>query len=398
MAIRNRLIFWLILVGLLFAGMVYAFWPRSIPVDIAPVEIGKMSVQIEEEGETRVKDIFIVSVPIAGDIDRIDLEAGDQVVSGQTVLAHIKPVSSPSLDPRTEAQRRASVDAARSAVRLAESEIESLAADFNFLAAERDRLKQLYDKGYASKAAFEKADAAVDTAIAALHAAEARLGVRRSELQMARASLMQTFGRVDHGDHIDLKSPIDGVVLLVNRESEGPIVQGTSIMEIGNVDEIEIISDLLSEDAVQVNIGDHVEISGWGGDPISARVKRIEPFAFTKISALGIEEQRVNVIIDLDSTDDADRLGHGYRVDVGITIWSAEDVISIPMTALFRHDNEWTVYVIEMGRAKLRQIEIGHLNARRAEVLSGIQPGSFVIEHPSNRIRDGVKIVDRKAR
>jgi len=192
-----------------------------------------------------------------------------------------------------------------------------------------------------------------------------------------------------------LKAVIDGVVLKVSRESEGPIQPGTPIMEIGNPDDIEIVVDLLSEDAVRVALGDPVIISGWGGDNLTGRVSLIEPFAFTKVSALGIEEQRINVIVSLDEPEKATALGHGYRVDVAVVTWQQEDVLSVPMTTLFRQGKDWMVFVNKNNRASLQNIEIGEINGRYAQVLDGVVEGDQVIEHPSGRIEHKRRIVNR---
>jgi len=395
MAIRNRMIFWMVLGLMLIAALAFAFWPRAVEADMARVENGPLSVTIDEEGETRVKDVFVVSAPVSGELERVILEPGDRVVTGQTRLTAIRPASSPVLDQRTEAQLRASVQAARSAVSMTESDIERLTVEYGYAVEERDRLRPLYERDYISKAAFDKAVATADASAAALHSAESGLRMRRSELQMARSALMPRMGQSSDADMVELKSVIDGVVLQVTRESEGLIVQGTPILSIGDPDDIEVVVDLLSEDAVVISPGDPAIISGWGGEALSGRVRLIEPFAFTKVSALGIEEQRVNVIIDLETPEAAERLGHGYRVDVAIVTWQAEGILSVPMTALFKQGNDWTVFAVRDGRAVLQRVEIGHLDGRRAEVLDGLQAGDQVIEHPSDRISDAVRVKDR---
>lgn len=396
MAIRNRLIFWMCLGALLIAALSFAFWPRAILVDVAEVSSGPMAVSIDEEGETRVKDVFTVSAPVTGEMERVTLEPGDRVIEGETKLTIIRPSSSAVLDQRTEAQLQAGVQMARSAIGLAESDIERVTADYNFASNEQERLRVLYARDYVSKAAYEKAEALTNSAAAALHAAEAALRMRRSELQMARSALMPRMHKTSDDEHIDLKAVINGVVLQIMRESAGPIQQGTPIMEIGNARDIEIVVDLLSEDAVAVAPGDPVIITGWGGEPVSGKVRLIEPFAFTKVSALGIEEQRVNVIIDFENVSAAAGLGHGFRVDIAVVTWQAEDVLSVPMTALFKVGTEWSVYTIHQGRAKLQALEVGHMNGRRAEIISGLTESDRVIEHPSDRIENKARVTDRR--
>ncbi|NNC36607.1 MAG: HlyD family efflux transporter periplasmic adaptor subunit [Acidimicrobiales bacterium] len=397
MAIKNRIIFWAILATLLVLALAYAFWPRPIPADLATVTRGALSVSIDEEGETRVKDMFVVSAPASGTLDRITLEPGDHVLSGQTLLASIKPSTSPILDSRTEAQLNAAVRSARAAVSVAEADLERLISAYKFAKSEGDRAKPLYEQDLISRAAYERTISAVDTANAAVHSAEAALRMRRSELQMARSALLPSVSNASDCECVEVRSVIDGVILKVVRESEGPVVQGAPLLEIGDPAETEIVVDLLSEDAVAVSVGDPVIISGWGGDPLEGIVRIIEPYAFTKISALGIEEQRVNVIIDLDNSDeDAKRLGHGYRVDIAIVVWQGEDVLSLPMTTLFKQGTDWSAYKLQNGRAELNTLELGRMNGRRAQILSGLKEGDKVIEHPSNRIADGIRVVDRR--
>lgn len=393
MANRNRIVLWIILSLVLVVALAFAFWPRAILVDIAIVSRGEMSVTIDEEGETRVKDVFIVSAPISGDLQRITFEAGDRVVSGETKLAAIDPTSAPILDQRREAQLQAAVQTARSAIGVAEADIERLRTDFNYAVSERDRLRPLLERDFISRSAFDKAEAVVNAAAAAQHSAESALGMRRSELQMARSALMPRVHKTSGTEHIDLKAGIDGVVLHIHRESEGPITQGAPIMEIGNPKDIEIVVDFLSEDAVIISPGDPVIISGWGGKDLMGRVRLIEPFAFTKISALGIEEQRVNVIIDFDET--ADSLGHGYRVDIAVVTWTEDDVSQVPMTALFKEGSDWKTYLVRNGKAELMTVEIGELNGRYAQILNGLSEGDRVIEHPSGRIENGRRAMDR---
>ena len=396
MVVRNRIILWGLIGLALMAALILAFRPQPVPVDLAQVSYGPMQVTIDEEGETRVKDMFVVSAPVSGDMERVILEPGDRVVTGKTILAKINPTSSAFLDQRTEAQLQASVQAAQSAIDIAESDIERLRADHVLAIKERDRMRPLLEKDYVSRSVFDRAEAAVNTAAAALHAAEAALGMRRSELQIARSALMPRIHKTSGSEHIDLTATIDGVVLHVSRESAGPITQGAPIMELGDPTEIEIVVDLLSEDAVQVAPGDAVIVSGWGGGDLSGRVRVVEPFAFTKVSALGIEEQRVNVIIDFDAPAAAAALGHGYRVDIAVVTWQEDEVLSVPMTALFRQGDQWQVYVNQNGRAVLTDLNIGEMNGRRAQVLDGVEAGDQVVEHPSGRIENGSRILNRR--
>jgi HlyD family secretion protein len=283
MAIKNRIIFWSVLAALLVAALTYAFWPRAIPADLAQVTRGPLSVTIDEEGETRVKDMFVVSAPVSGDLERIVLEPGDHVIENETIIASINPTVPPVLDQRVEAQLRAAVASARAAISVAESDLERLMANYRLAKTESERGQYLFDEDVISQAAFDRLTATTDTTNAAVHSAEAALRMRRSDLQMARSALMPSVSTSGKDNHVELVSIVDGLVLKIVRESAGPVVQGAPLVEIGDPLETEIVVDLLSEDAVAVSSGDQVNISGWGGDPLQGKVRIVEPYAFTQI-------------------------------------------------------------------------------------------------------------------
>lgn len=399
MAARKRWRFWTGVIALLAAAFAYAFWPRPVEVDLSTVTRGDISVSVKEEGETRVRELYVAAAPISGAMERVVLQPGDAVVAGETKLTAIRPATSPLIDTRTRAQLQAAVEAARAAVAVAEAEVARTDTDHGLAQAELERAKPLLARELISRQRYDALAAAEQGLADALRAARAALKVRRSELMMAQAALEPSAPGSGEGCQcIDVLSPVDGVVLRVLRESEGPVLQGTAILEIGDPHEIEIVVDLLSEDAVAVNPGDAAEITGWGGPELEARVRRIEPFAFTKLSALGIDEQRVNVVLDLVAGQAAaERLGHGYRVDVAVITSRAEGVIVVPMTALFREGSDWAVFAVERGRARLKRIETGRMNTSQAEVLSGLSENETVIEHPSDRVRDGVSVASRRA-
>ena len=404
MAIKNRVIFWSVLVALLVAALTFSFWPRAVPVDMVAVTQGPMSVTIDEEGETRLKDIFTVHAPVSGKLDRIILEPGDRVISGQTQLAVIRPSMAPTLDQRTQAQLLAAIQSAQSAIAMSEFDISRLTAVYNLAQKIYDRQAALYARNYASRAAFEQAETEQAQALSALQSAQSALKMRRADLQMARSALMprQKIKQDKPNNQpsnltsetLFLTAVIDGVVLHIDRESEGPVASGAALMEIGNSDDIEIVVDLLSEDAVRVSQGDSVVISGWGGEPLAGHVRLIEPFAFTKFSALGIEEQRVNVIINFDDPIPP-QLGHGYRVDIAVVIWTEKDVLRVPLTALFKQGNAWQAYGVRGARAELKTLEIGEMNGQFAQVIEGLARDDRVIEHPSGRIESGRRVTNR---
>ncbi|MEO1725331.1 MAG: HlyD family efflux transporter periplasmic adaptor subunit [Pseudomonadota bacterium] len=298
MALRNRLIFWAAIGLALLLLAWWAFSPRAIDVDIVTAERGAMSVSVREEGETRIHDVFEISAPVGGTLERISMEAGDCVYEGLTVVAVIKPAPAPMLDSRTEEQLRAAVEASVAAVSADEAELDRVRAELTRAEADARRYRELVPSGAAPRQTLDRAEAEEATLRASERAAEAGLAMRRQELAAARAALRPS-GTSGDGDLVDVIAPIDGVLLRRLRQSEGPVLQGAPLIEVGDPDEIEIIADLLSEDAVRISVGDDVLISDWGGPDLEGRVRRVEPFAFTKVSALGIEEQRVNVVIDL---------------------------------------------------------------------------------------------------
>lgn len=395
MAMNNRLLFWGVIGLVLFMLAVWAFTPRAVEVDVVEVRRGPMTVAVREEGETRIHDVFVISAPVSGTLERIALEAGDCVYEGQTLVAVIRPAPAPILDSRAEEQLRAGVDAARSAITASSAELDRVRAELRRAEADAQRYRELAPEGAVSRQTLERAEAEAATLQAAERAAEAALAMRRQELAAAQAALRPS-GDMGDGDLVDVVAPIDGVLLQRLRQSEGPVAQGAPLIEVGDPDEIEIVADLLSEDAVQVSPGDPVVISDWGGPPLQGKVRRIEPFAVTKVSALGIEEQRVNVIINIAPGQPVARLGHGYRVDVAVEVWSADDEVIAPMSALFKQDRAWSVYRIEGGHARLRTVSVGQMNGRVAQILSGLETGDLLVEHPSSRIEDRVKVHARQ--
>ena len=376
---QRRMIFWGSLTALLLLFMIYAFRPQPVPVDFADVTRGRLTVTIDEEGETRVRDVFVLSAPVAGRVQRIEIEVGDEVVAGETVVAEIDPVDPTLLDARSETE-------AQAAVRAAEAELE-------FASRELERQKQLGQRGVASARDLDSAEKAYRTARAALENARAALQARSIQRERARP---RRAGEAHIG--IPVVAPVSGRVLRVVRESAGVVQPGEPLLEIGDPRDLEIVVDLLSADAVRVEKGQEVLIEQWGGgDLLHGRVRRVEPYGFTKISALGIEEQRVNVIIDFtDPPERWQRLGHGYRVEPRIVLWQSEDVLKIPLPALFRDGDAWAVFAADGGRAALRHVKLGRDNGIEAEIVEGLEAGQEVVLHPSDRVTDGARIVARE--
>lgn len=375
--------------------------PQPVGVDVAQVQRGNLLVTIDDEGQTRLKDVYVVSAPVAGQVRRIDIEAGDAVTAGDTILALFEPSDPIMLDLRSRSEAEAIVKAADAAVGLAEAEQSRAQAQLDYDRAELRRAQPLVERGTISQATFDQRQLAVRTAQANLAQATANLRKVLADLESARATLITSQegeAGANNKDLIPVRAPISGRVLRVLQESEGVLAAGTSLMELGNPAELEIVVDLLSTDAVRIKAGDRVIVDDWGGDmPLEGRVRLVEPFGFTKISALGIEEQRVNVVIDFDSPQSEwQSLGHGYRVETRVVIHDRSDVLKIPVSALFRSGDDWAVFLDDGGSARLQKITLGQRNTLEAEVIEGLDAEDTVILHPSDAILDGVSVEQRQ--
>lgn len=383
----------------------WALWPRPVPVDLAAVVRGPMAVTVDEEGKTRIKDVFVVSAPIAGTMRRSPLLAGDAVERDRTIVAAIQPAVPPFLDFRTRAESAAREKAADAAVLLAEAELAQARSELAFAESELARAAALLRTNVIAQRVHEKAQ--IDHAVrkAAVAKSEANVAVRRREHESARARLLgpeddKAAGVLDADCCLEVRAPESGRVLRVLATSEQVVQNGTPLVEIGNPQALEIVVELLSTDAVKIRAGALAEIDGWGGDRrLPARVRRIESAAFTKVSALGIEEQRVRVVLDLlpDPSGASPELGHEFRVFVRIREWAAADALTVPVGALFRHDGRWAVFKFDSGRAAVTVVEVGHRNPDVAEVLSGLVAGDRVVLHPSDRVMHGGSVAPRQA-
>lgn len=365
-----------LIVLLLIAGLAFAFWPSSRLLDTEQVTRGAMAVGVTDDGVTRAEEQYVVTAPVSGYLSRIELEAGDRVAKGALIARMTGRPASP-LDPRSQAELKASLS---SAVAAAQGAATSLAQARNDLA----RAEALAVRGFLPKAQLEAARTRVS-------AGEAALAQARGEAARLRAALSQPSDR--QGGGVPVRAPATGSVLSVITESEGMIPEGTPLLSIGDPHRIELVVDLLSREAVRVKPGDRVEVTQWGGtEPLIGHVERVEPFGRLKVSALGVEEQRVNVIVRFDdlSTKEAARLGHGYQVDATIVRWSRPDALRVPIGALFRGpDGGWRVFVIAGGRAQERRIEIGHMNDLFGEVRNGLRDGEIVAINPPGSLDDG---------
>jgi HlyD family secretion protein len=401
---RKRL---LIVVGVVALGAL-AFWamrPQPMAVDLATIDRGDLILSVEDEGRTRIRDIYVVSAPMGGTVLRSPLDVGDAVVAGETEVAFIRPVTPEFLDARSRAEAEAAIEAARAAVQLASAQELEASADWSFQQSELNRIAELARRDIVSQREFDRARAAVNAASARVASAQATLAVRERELEAARARLTvpQTIDphRPEAGTDccLRLHAPITGETLAVHHRSETVVRGGEPLVEFGDPRLLEAEVELLSSEAVRVRPGLRAEIDGWGGDTIlAARVRRVESAGFTKVSALGIEEQRVRVVLDFEDPPEArEGLGHGFRVVARIVLDEFEDVLRVPLGALFRQAGDWAVFVAdEDGIARLRHITPGTRDGSFAIVEDGLEAGERVILYPSDRIADGVPVTARE--
>jgi HlyD family secretion protein len=392
----------LIVAGLVIvAAIVYAFLPKPMAVDLATVRRGPLMLTVDEDGRTRIKDRYVVSAPLAGRLRRIELRAGDPVEAGRTLIAVIDPADPALLDTRARAEAEARVSAAEATKEQAVRRLEVARSNSDFAAVELKRARQLAASGVLARRDLDDAESKQRSAVGEQKAAESAVQVATFELDQAKAALSETEAgstRPLDASGFEIRSPIDGRVLRVTQESTTVVSAGTSLVEVGDPHALEVEVDLLSADAVKISAGAKAILDHWGGPgPLTGRVRRIEPAAFTKVSALGVEEQRVWVIIEfVDPPEKRRALGDGFRVEARVVVWEADNVLKVPSGALFRHGGQWAVFLGDDDRARLRTITLGHDNGLEAEVLTGLEPNQQVIVHPGDVIADGVAVEARK--
>lgn len=375
-------------------GLTYGFWPRAVTVDTTKVSVGPLAVTIEEEGKTRVMERYVVAAPMSGYVRRIDLHVGDPVKANQ-VLATLEPARAAALDPRSRAQALAQVKAAEAALAAARETAGAAQAQSELASQEAERAESLRKSNFVSEQALDKARSELRRSQAVHKAAEHSVNVAQFELNNARATLLSGSGN-GLNELLQVRAPAEARVLKLTHESEGPVQAGQSLLEIGDPDTLEIEVEVLSTQAVKIGPGAKVLIDRWGGDTLQGAVRVVEPTGFTKVSALGVEEQRVRVIVDITSPREAwRRLGDGYRVEARFVIWEGAQVLQIPASALFRHNSGWAVFAIVGGQAKLRPVEIGQRAGLQVEVTKGLTAGERIISHPDDKIRDGVAVKPR---
>lgn len=375
------------------ALILLGFREDPVAVSLAQVKRDALRVTVEEEGRTRVRERYVISSPVPAYAPRVALHAGDQVEQDQ-VLIELRPAPSAALDARARAEAEANVDRARAALDAEESRLEASHARLQLAQQEMDRIEPLYESGTVSRRELDRAAAELREAQASLTSTRYAVEVARQELRAARAVLEYNTGS-ETPEAIPLTSPITGEVFKVHHESQGTVQAGEPILTVGDPGSLEVEVDVLSADAVRIRPGMPVEFHRWGGDqPLEGTVRVVEPAGFTKISALGVEEQRVLVIADITSPFETWRsLGDAYRVEAVFILWQGKDVLQVPSSALFRDAaGRWAVFVVRDGRATARPIQVGHRGTLAVQVVDGVAPGERVVIHPDDSLEDGARV------
>lgn len=382
------------------ALLVVTFRAEPVPVDLYTLARGAMQITVNADGKTRIRDKYEVSAPLVGTARRSPVEVGDSVVMGETVVAVVQPVAPDLLDSRSRLQAEAAIGEAEAALRLANSRYRQASDEMTYAQTQLERTKALAARGVTALTQLEDVTQRKEIAVAARDAAASALTMAASSLTRVKAALIDpddpTFADPSQCC-IEIRAPISGSVLSVEMVSEHAVAAGSLLLSIGQTDDLEIVADLLSSDAVRLAPGAEAIVERWGGPiPLEARLRTVEPSARTKVSALGIEEQRVDATLDLLSPP-AERpgLGDGFSVFLRIIEWSGQNLLQVPLSAVFRSGENWSVFVNESGVARRVEIKIGHRNNTFAEVVDGLAAGQTVITHPSDAIGDGVRIIDR---
>jgi HlyD family secretion protein len=385
---RRRRVAWVLAALLAAAAAVWALRPSPLEVETAVVDRGPLRETVDEDGATRVRDRFAVAAPVGGRLVRIDLEEGDAVAAGEVVAR----IAAPPLDPRTAGEGAGRLAAARAGVRQAEARVAQAAAAHAQALRESERARVLADAGALSRQEREEAELQAATRAREVDAARALAAAAAAEATAAEGALRDAApeGGV-RGPVVEVRAPVAGRVLRVAERSGRTVAAGTPLVELGDARALEVVVDVLSADAVRIAPGMRVEIGEWGGEGIlPARVRTVSPAAFTRVSALGVEEQRVNVVIDLEAAPAA--LGDGYRVEARIVTWESAAAPRVPAGALFRSGDGWTVFVVDGGRARLRAVETGRRGEGWVEVVSGIAAGEAVVMYPGDRVEAGMRV------
>ena len=392
---RRRSIWMLSLVAAVAAFLLYGMRPRPVLVEGVAATRGPLTASFTEEGKTRVIDRFLVSAPVAGYARRIDLEVGDKVAAGD-VLLMLEPLRATVLDRRSRAEAQARVAAAEAALEAARERARAAGADASFWEGELARIQELADAGVVAKDKLDQTTSDARRADAELRSADFQVEVAKHELEAARTALRYSAaeGGSRPSEMVAVRAPVSGRVLKRFRESEGVVAAADPLLEIGDPNGLEIVVEALSSDAVKLEPGGRAVLERWGGDELlEARVRLVEPVAFTKVSALGVEEQRVLVILDISSPrEEWALLGDAYRVECRFVLWEGEDVLQAAAGAFFRTEDGWATFVIEDGLAVRRPVELGHRGTTTVEVVSGLEEGDLLVAHPSDTIDEGARV------
>ena len=395
--ILRKIVTWSAVIGFV-ALIASALKPQPVEVELGVIARGPLTVHVVEEGKTRIRNRYVVSAPVAGQMRRLKLKAGDELKAGETVITSIEPSLSPLLDPRSKAQAEARVQMADAARMQAEQALEMSKTAAGFAKTNWERVNRAESKGTVSETDRDNAERDAEMRAREVLSAEFAMKVAAYDLEQAKAALLQLQAPSPNGAMIDVRSPVSGRVLKLIQESSMVVSPGTAIVEVGDPADIEIEAEILSRDAVTIKPGANVSIEQWGGElPLQGRVRLVEPAAFTKVSALGVEEQRVIVLSDLvNPPKGAQALGDRYRVEVKVAIWQSESVLLVPAGALFREGNQWKTFVFDHGKAKQITMEVGHSDGRMTEVLKGLKEGDQVLLHPPDTVKDGAAVRKRE--
>lgn len=402
----KKLVIYVLLAAAAVGALVWAFMPQPAMVEVAEVTRGRFEQTVDEDGKTRVRERYVVTAPLAGRVQRIALKAGDAVARG-AVLAAMTPATPPFIDARTERELQERVGAAEATLARANTQVEHARAELTQNRADAQRTQKLATQGFVSSTQLERDNLKVTLSARALEAADFERDAARHQLDLARAALTRSRQAAQGGrsEQLEIRAPVAGRVLRVAQESEAVVVLGAPLLEIGDPHDLEVVIDVLSSDALHIAPGQAVKLERQAGAPnnnnaaLEGRVRRVEPSAFTKVSALGVEEQRVNVIIDITSPREQwQNLGDAYRVDAKIVVHSADNALKVPVAALFRDGRDWAVFVADGGVARKRVIETTRRGGQQALVDKGLDAGERVIVYPGDAVHDGRRINARDAK
>lgn len=390
---RNQWILGAALTGLA-AFLVWVLIPSPVTVEIGTVTRGALEETVDEQAKTRIRDHYVLSAPLSGEVDRITLREGDEIVAGQTV-ARLRPVVPALLDSRTQLELRRRVEAARAAQERAAARVAQGQVVLEQARLEVERSRKLAESRLVAVAKLESDELTFLLAQREIDTANADVHVARHDVEVALAAVSRAHEGARTDEDWLLKAPIAGRVLRVQQKSAGTVSVGAPLIEFGDLSDLEVVIEQLTNEATRVSVGAPVRFDGWGGpQPLLGRVRRIEPWGFTKISALGVEEQRVNILVDFVSPREQwASLGEGYRLDAHIQVYRNDNALRLPTGALFRAAEQWSVYTVDRhDRARRVPVRIDHRGPVFTELLDPLPEGTRLIVYPADSVRDGVRV------